>query len=64
MGLHKNHQEDSDFSSEMTYDEDPGTLSHKKEVRRLLEARLDRLRLKHELEDELTGEFDWDDLDR
>ena len=48
-------------------DEDDGeTLEHKREVKRMLEARLERKRLKDELEDfdgELEDDFDWDKLE-
>ncbi len=47
-------------------DEDSKALIHKREVKRLLEEKLERKRLKNELEDfdgELEGEFDWNDFD-
>lgn len=40
---------------------------HKKEVRRKLDERIERRRLKEELEDyegELDDEFDWDDIQK
>ena len=47
--------------------EDGETLAHKREVKRMLEERLERKRLKSELEDfdgELEGELGWDDFDQ
>ena len=44
-------------------EESPEALEHKREVKRMIEARLERKRLKDELEDfdgELEDEFDWD----
>lgn len=64
MGLHKDYDENKSFSDFNYEENDEETLNHKKQVRRLLEERLERKRLKAELEDELDGEFDWDDLDR
>ena len=46
--------------------EDSKVLEHRREVKRMLEDKLERKRLKDELEDfdgELEGEFDWDELD-
>lgn len=56
-------------SSGVDYNEDePDVAARKKDVRRKLEARMDRKRLKEELEDyegELDDEFDWnEDLDK
>ena len=45
---------------------DDEILEHKREVRRMLEERLERKRLKEELEyfdGELEGELDWDKFD-
>lgn len=47
-------------------EEDSEALAHKREVKRLIEERIERKRLKDELEDfdgELEGEFDWDNID-
>jgi hypothetical protein len=65
-------QEDQDeFSfSECKYDEEEIEIEdahQKKRVKRLLEDRLERKRLKDEFKDdfdELSGEFDWDELDK
>jgi hypothetical protein len=51
----------SDYSQE-EYD-DADKVSHKRQVRRMLEDRLERKRLKEEL-DEIDSDFDWDDYDR
>lgn len=47
--------------------EDPVELAHKKHVRQMLEERLERKRLKEELEyfdGELDADFDWNYLDK
>jgi len=46
--------------------EDDEALEHKRAIRRTLEERLEKKRLKQELEDfdgELEGDFDWDRFD-
>jgi len=63
MSVHKESDNSRSFS-DFNYEEDPETLSHKKHVRRMLEDRLERKRLKAELDDEIEGEFNWDDVDR
>jgi hypothetical protein len=65
MGLYKD-QDDNSYNFDYNYsdEDDVEELANKKRVRRLLEARLERKRLKEELEDyegELDGEFNWDD---
>ena len=62
MGLHKDHDDSQSFS-DFNYEDDVEGLHHKKEVRRMLEERLERKRLKQELDVELEGEFDWDDME-
>ena len=62
MGLHKDF-DDGQFFSDLNFDEETEDLDNKKRVRRLLEERLDRKRLKEELDDELEGEFDWDNYE-
>ncbi|KTD65474.1 hypothetical protein [Legionella spiritensis] len=62
MGLHKEHDESYSFS-DFSLEEDAEDLNRKKYLRRKLEERLERKRLKQEF-DELDGEFDWDELDR
>lgn len=61
--------EDIYFSTEFTddFDLDPNDSVRKKEVRRKLEERMERRRLKQELEDyegELDKDFDWDEFDK
>lgn len=73
MGLHRDKDEGqwvNELNTDPNYDEDrhdydaPDKLQHKREVRKMLEERLERKRLKAELDDELEGEFDWDDFER
>ncbi|OGV33662.1 MAG: hypothetical protein A3E88_06665 [Legionellales bacterium RIFCSPHIGHO2_12_FULL_35_11] len=48
-------------------EEDPELTAHKKDIRRKLEARLDKKRLKEELEDyegEFDDDFEWADIDK
>lgn len=62
MSLHEEH----DYHSFTEY-EDKEEITHKKKIKRLLEARLERKRLKEEFMDdfdELSGEFDWGELDK
>ena len=64
MSSHKVYNDHRLFSEvNHDHDDDQETIKHKKRVRHLLEDRLDRKRLKEELDDELEGEFDWKDLD-
>ena len=47
-------------------EEDSEVVEHKREVKRMIEDKLERKRLKDELEDfdgELDDEFDWDEFD-
>ena len=68
MSLHKDYDDQS--FSEVNYEEEFDRIEeidegdHKKRVRRMLEDRLERKRLKEELDDELDGEFNWDDIDK
>jgi hypothetical protein len=64
MSLQREFNEDHSFS-EYYYEEEENAeqLSRKGEIRRLIEARLERNRLREELEDELDREFDWKDFD-
>lgn len=62
MERHNEHHFDS--YTEYSNDED---LSHKKKIRRQLEERLERKRLKEEFMDEfdeLTDDFDWSELEK
>ena len=65
MSLHKEYDDQS--FSDYNYDEDADKSGHRKKVRRMLEERLERKRLKEEFMDdfdELGGDFDWDMLDK
>lgn len=53
--------------SDFNYDEEISLSSHKKDVRRMLEDRLERKRLKEEFKDdfdELSADFNWDLIDK
>ncbi len=66
MGLHKSY-DDSHSYNDMGHEDNKEELSHRRHVRQMLEKRLERKRLKEELEffdGELDGEFDWDYLDK
>lgn len=63
--------DDHNYGSDTHYEEqeheDIDDLVHRKRVRRMLEEKLERKRLKEELEDyegELDDEFNWDNIDR
>ena len=64
------HEDSDDYAfSDYNYDDidDTEELDQKKRITRLLEERLERKRLKDEFKDdfdELSGEFDWDELDK
>lgn len=65
------HEDLDDYSfSDYNYDDDIEDAQHidqKKKVKRMLEDRLERKRLKDEFKDdldELGGEFNWDDIDK
>ncbi len=72
MSLQRDYEENFSLP-EYSYEEDEGQvfeekvtpekLSHKRQIRKLLEERLERKRLKEQF-DELDGEFDWDELNR
>lgn len=63
---HENDQieniDDANFS-EIECEEDAAVRHHKKRVRQMLEDRLERKRLKAQLDDLDEDEFDWDDFD-
>lgn len=66
MSLHEE-EADEPLFSDYNYDDDINEASQRKRVKRMLEDRLERKRLKDEFKDdfdELSGEFDWDELDR
>ncbi len=64
MGLHKDKDYRDDYNlNEVDRDEDPEVRHHRKRVRQMLEERLERKRLREELDDFDTlfeDEFDWD----
>jgi hypothetical protein len=73
MALHEE-SEDQSFT-DYSYDDRPikeeedsaDKIKQRKKVKRLLEEKLERKRLKDEFKDdfdELSGEFDWDELDK
>lgn len=66
MGLHEEEYEDQSFS-DYNYDDDIDDMTQKKRIKRMLEDRLEKKRLRDEFKDdfdELSGEFDWDELDK
>jgi hypothetical protein len=65
MALHEDY-DDQSFSN-FNYDDDAESGTHRKNVRRMLEDRLERKRLREECQDdfdELSAEFDWDSMDK
>ncbi len=65
MDLHEDYDDQS--FSDYNYDDDVESTTHRKNVRRMLEEKLERKRLKEEFKDdfdELSGDFDWDVLDK
>jgi hypothetical protein len=65
MSLHGNY--DQHHVSEYKYDDEVDDLPKRKRIKKLLEDRLERKRLKDEFKDdfdEINGEFDWDELDK
>ena len=65
------HEETDDLSfSDYSYDDEKVGIEEsnkKKKIKRMIEDRLERKRLKNEFKDdfdELSGEFDWDELDK
>jgi hypothetical protein len=68
MSLHED-LDDYSFTEHKFDDEvnDVQDLNQRKKIKRLLDERLERKRLKDEFKDdfdELGGEFDWDDIDK
>lgn len=66
MALHEDYNDESSFMN-MSSEEDSDTVMHKKHVKKMLEQRLERKRLKEELEyfdGELDADFDWDYVDK
>ena len=65
MGLHKDHGDRS--FSDYRFEEDVEDLAQRKKIKRILDDRMERKRLKDEFKDdfdELSGEFDWDEIDK
>lgn len=62
MSLRKD-VEDNFSVNDLSYDDTSEDLSHKKRIRKMLEDRLEKKRMRAEM-DELDGEFDWDELDK
>ncbi|WP_298624745.1 PA3496 family putative envelope integrity protein [uncultured Legionella sp.] len=65
MALHEEFDEQS--FSDYNYDDEMDDMTHKKRVKRMLEDRLEKKRLRDEFKDdfdELSGDFDWDELDK
>ncbi|WP_454783090.1 PA3496 family putative envelope integrity protein [Legionella sp. WA2022007384] len=65
MDLHEDYDDQS--FSDYNYDDDIESTAHRKNIRRMLEEKLERKRLKEEFKDdfdELSGDFDWDILDK
>jgi len=61
------HYEENQSCSDQNYDEDVENLEHKRQVRKIIEERLERKRLKEEFQDELEDfdeDFDWDDIEK
>lgn len=63
MSLRREYDDQDHSFSDFSMEEEVEDISHKKRVRKLLEDKLERKRLKAEL-DELDGDFDWDDFDK
>jgi hypothetical protein len=67
MDVHNDYDDESHHSGELNYYDESEGVIHKKRIRRMLEDRLDRKRLKEALEDfdgELDDTFDWEHIDR
>ncbi|MBA2656215.1 MAG: hypothetical protein H0U70_04435 [Tatlockia sp.] len=63
MGLRKEYRDDENPEF-LPFEEDKQeNLSHKRQVRKLIEERQELKRLKDDF-DELDGEFDWDDFEQ
>jgi hypothetical protein len=58
-----NDYNDKNYLSDVSVNENIEELGHRKRIRKLLEDRLERKRLRNEF-DELDGEFDWRDYDK
>lgn len=63
MGHYHEFKEENKHFPECNNEESPEDLPHKRRVRQMLEERLERKRMRDEI-DELDGEFDWDEINR
>lgn len=63
MSLHKDYEDEGHYFSDTPMEGSKEELTRKRRIRQLLEEKLERKRLKEDI-DELDGEFDWDELDR
>jgi hypothetical protein len=62
---HKHHEHADDvYLSDFEYHEDADSKLHRQRVRKLLEERLEKKRLKKEMDDFDEDEFDWEDNQR
>lgn len=62
-------REDHDYQhfSDYQFEEEIDDIPKRKRIKKMLEDRLERKRLKNEFKDdfdELSGEFDWDEIDK
>lgn len=68
MGLHRDHDDYMNSSySDIDAQEDQQTLSHRRELRKKIEERLESKRLKEACRDdwdELDDEFDWSEIEK
>ena len=65
MSLHEDY--DHQIFSDYNFDDETEDLPKKKRIKKMLEDRLERKRLKDEFKDdfdELSGEFDWDEIEK
>lgn len=62
----RQHHIDDDMQNytDFDYEEDEESLNHKRQVRRMLEDKLEKKRLKAEINDDFEDEFDWSEIDR
>ena len=61
------HEEFDNQFSDYNFDDEIEDLPKKKRIKRMLEDKLERKRLRDEFKDdfdELSGDFDWDELDK
>ena len=63
MSLPKHEESDWNHAHPVSEEETQETRAHHREVRRIIEDRLERKRLRDEI-DELDGDFNWDELDK